>query len=58
MSEKKQVERAKVESLSKELELKSSTIHAVQSVLGSMKEEQTKIKETIDFLREENIKLR
>ena len=58
MSEKKQVERVKVESLSKELELKSSTIHAVQSVLGSMKEEQTKIKETIDFLREENIKLR
>jgi hypothetical protein len=58
MSEKKQVERAKVESLSKELELNSSTIHAVQSVLGSMKEEQTKIKETIDFLREENIKLR
>jgi len=58
MSEKKQVEREKVESLSKELELKSSTIHAVQSVLCSMKEEQTKIKETIDFLREENIKLR
>ena len=58
MSEKKQVERVKVESLSKELELKSSTIHAVQSVLGSMKEEQTKIKETIEYLREENTRLR
>jgi len=46
------------ESLTKELEQKTSTLQAVQSVLGGLKEEQINIRETIEMLRAENTKLR
>ena len=46
------------ESLTKELEQKTSTLQAVQSVLGGLKEEQVNIRETIEMLRAENTKLR
>jgi DNA polymerase IIIc chi subunit len=45
-------------SLTKELEQKTSTLQAVQSVLGGLKEEQVNIRETIEMLRAENTKLR
>ena len=46
------------ESLTKELEQKTSTLQAVQSMLGGLKVEQANIRETIEKLREENSELR
>ena len=45
-------------SLTKELEQKTSTLQAVQSVLGGLKVEQANIRETIEKLRVENAELR
>jgi hypothetical protein len=45
-------------SLTKELEQKTSTLQAVQSVLGGLKVEQANIRETIEKLRAENAELR
>jgi len=45
-------------SLTKELEHKTSTLQAVQSVLGGLKVEQANIRETIEKLRVENAELR
>ena len=46
-----------IESLTKEKEQKTSTMQAVQSVLGGLKEEMANIRETIKTLRVENTKL-